>query len=81
MCLNCGCNEPDERHGDKRNLTMRDLMGAAKANDAEVRDQLKNISATAKKVLEGSLKSTAWKPPTQKAAQRSAQTGTRKKSK
>ncbi|MGQ0601125.1 MAG: hypothetical protein ACT4QE_05440 [Anaerolineales bacterium] len=59
---------------------MRDLVGAAKANDAEVRDQVKNISATAKKVLDGSLKSTAWKAPAQKPAKRSAPTGTRKKS-
>lgn len=61
MCLNCGCNEPDERHGDERNIIMQDLVEAAKANDMTVAEAWKSMTAATKQVLDGSLKSAAWK--------------------
>ena len=60
MCLNCGCNEPDERHDDERNIIMQDLVEAGMANHLAVTDAWDNIVSTAEKVFEGSLKSTAW---------------------
>jgi hypothetical protein len=33
MCLSCGCNEPNDDHGDKRNITMKSLEDAAKAGE------------------------------------------------
>jgi hypothetical protein len=60
MCLNCGCNEPDERHEDERNIIMQDLVEAGMANHMAVTDAWENMVATTEKVLNGSLKSTAW---------------------
>lgn len=33
MCLSCGCNEPDEDHGDKRNITTKSLEDATQAGE------------------------------------------------
>jgi|GEM_PF-1377694 len=60
MCLNCGCNKPDERHEDEHNIIMQDLVEAGMANQMAVTDAWENMVATTEKVLNGSLKSTAW---------------------
>jgi hypothetical protein len=60
MCLNCGCNEPDERHDDEHNIIMQDLVEAGMANHMAVTDAWENMVATTEKVFNGSLKSTAW---------------------
>lgn len=31
MCMNCGCGQPNNDHGDRRNITMNDLDQAAQA--------------------------------------------------
>ncbi len=62
MCLDCGCNKPDERHGNKSHLIMQDLVDAAKANEKPVPKIFENIENTTKQVIEGKLKSSAWKP-------------------
>ena len=31
MCMSCGCGNPDDDHGDSRNITMNDLNRAAEA--------------------------------------------------
>jgi hypothetical protein len=31
MCVSCGCGKPDDDHGDRRNITIRDLNRAAEA--------------------------------------------------
>lgn len=36
MCLNCGCGEPNERHGKKANITAHDVEKAAQANNQDV---------------------------------------------
>lgn len=33
MCASCGCDIPDEKHGDERNITWNEVVEAAKAND------------------------------------------------
>ncbi len=35
MCLSCGCNAPDDDHGDKRNITTKSLEEAAKAGEVD----------------------------------------------
>lgn len=60
MCLNCGCNEPDERHQDERNIIMQDLVEAGRANSLAVTEAWENMVSTTEKVLNGSLTSTAW---------------------
>lgn len=32
MCLNCGCNQPNERHGNDANITADDVRRAGEAN-------------------------------------------------
>jgi hypothetical protein len=43
MCLNCGCGEPDERHGNDANITMDDLRKAGEANGQDVQTVMTNI--------------------------------------
>jgi hypothetical protein len=51
MCLSCGCNEPDDDHGDERNITTKSLEAAAKAGEvgstAEVVKNIQNGFQTA----------------------------------
>jgi predicted nucleic acid-binding Zn-ribbon protein len=44
MCLDCGCGEPNERHGDDRHLTMDDIRAAAEASEISVDEAARNIN-------------------------------------
>lgn len=44
MCLDCGCGEPNERHGDDRHVTMDDVKAAAKASEISVDEAARNIA-------------------------------------
>ncbi len=44
MCLDCGCGEPNERHGDGRHIIMDDIRAAAEASEISVDDAARNIS-------------------------------------
>jgi hypothetical protein len=46
MCMSCGCNEPHESHGDKRNIVYEDLKAAADASKTSVKDVVSNIGRT-----------------------------------
>ncbi len=61
MCLDCGCNEPDDRHGNESHSIMQDLVNAAKANKKPVKQTFETIEKTAKQVFEGKLKSKSFK--------------------
>jgi hypothetical protein len=43
MCLSCGCGEPNESHGDPRNITMQQLEEAAQAGDITPEQAARNI--------------------------------------
>lgn len=43
MCMSCGCKQPNENHGDDRNITMKDLEAAAKAAGTDVQGVLHNF--------------------------------------
>jgi hypothetical protein len=43
MCLDCGCGEPNERHGDDRHIIMDDIQAAAKASEISVDETKRNI--------------------------------------
>jgi hypothetical protein len=43
MCLDCGCDEPDNRHGDKRFLVMRDVTNAAHSDKPSVKKTMRSI--------------------------------------
>lgn len=44
MCLDCGCGEPNERHGDDRHITLDDIKAAAQASEISVEEATRNIS-------------------------------------
>jgi hypothetical protein len=44
MCLDCGCGEPNERHGDERHIVMDDVRAAAEASEISVDEAARNIS-------------------------------------
>lgn len=46
MCLNCGCGEFNNNHGDPLNITRSRLSLIASHNDSTMREQAKNILAT-----------------------------------
>ena len=46
MCMNCGCNEPNERHGNDANITLDDLQQAGRANGQDVDTTIGNIEKT-----------------------------------
>jgi hypothetical protein len=44
MCLDCGCGEPNERHGDDRHITIDDVKAAAQASEISVDEAARNIA-------------------------------------
>lgn len=51
MCLNCGCGEPNERHGDDANITLDDVRRAGEANGQSVEESLRNMGTAARQVV------------------------------
>ena len=43
MCLNCGCNQPNERHGNDANITADDVRRAGEANGQDVATSAANM--------------------------------------
>lgn len=46
MCMNCGCGQPNEDHGNEANITADDLRRAAEANDQSLRESAHHILET-----------------------------------
>ncbi|HEX3265496.1 MAG TPA: hypothetical protein VHR16_07490 [Candidatus Limnocylindrales bacterium] len=46
MCLNCGCGQPNEDHGNAANITADDLRMAGEANDQSLRESAQHIVET-----------------------------------
>jgi len=44
MCVDCGCGQPDDRHGDERHITMSDIRAAADASEVSVEEVAARIS-------------------------------------
>ena len=44
MCLDCGCGELNESHGDSRHITMDSIRSAAQASEISVDEAMRNIS-------------------------------------
>jgi hypothetical protein len=59
MCLDCGCDEPDNRHGDKRHLVMSDITNAAHSNKQSVKKTMRAIQNSVQHVVDGKVKSKA----------------------
>jgi hypothetical protein len=46
MCMNCGCGQPHEDHGNPANITAADLRLAGDANDQSLRESAQHIIET-----------------------------------
>lgn len=53
MCLNCGCGQLNERHGEDANITLDDVRRAADANGQSVEESLRNMGMAARQVVSG----------------------------
>lgn len=50
MCMNCGCGMIDERHGNEANLVADDIRRAARTNQQELDQTVRNIEASLRRV-------------------------------
>lgn len=46
MCMTCGCFDPEDDHGDDRNITRSQFEAAAEAAGNTVPEAIANASAT-----------------------------------
>lgn len=53
MCLNCGCGELNERHGNDANIILDDVQRAGEANGQSVEESLRNMGQAARQVVSG----------------------------
>lgn len=53
MCLNCGCGELNERHGNDANIILDDVRRAGEANGQSVEESLRNMGQAARQVVTG----------------------------
>jgi hypothetical protein len=51
VCLTCGCHEPENPHGDPRNITLADLAAAADAAGITLTQAAENLLATTYQAL------------------------------
>ena len=59
MCLDCGCGEPNESHGDSRHITMDSIRSAAQASEISVDEAIKNMSDGLRQAQESSRQSSS----------------------
>lgn len=48
MCASCGCNKPEDKHGDERHITMSQIKAAADAAGVPVDKVVANIEQASK---------------------------------
>jgi hypothetical protein len=53
MCLNCGCGQLNEKHGNDANITLDDVRAASDANGQSVEESLRNMGMAARQVVSG----------------------------
>jgi len=53
ICLDCGCHQPENDHGDDRHITLADLGAAADASGVTIPQAAANIIATVTDAEEG----------------------------
>ena len=43
MCASCGCQKPEDQHGDQRNIKLSDIEAAAKAAGTDSATVVENM--------------------------------------
>jgi hypothetical protein len=46
MCMNCGCGQVDDRHGNDANIVAEDIRRAASANKQDVSETVRNLETS-----------------------------------
>jgi hypothetical protein len=59
MCLDCGCGELNESHGDSRHITMDSIQAAAQASEISVDEAIRNISDGLRQAQQSSAQTSA----------------------
>ena len=59
MCLDCGCGELNESHGDSRHITMDSIRSADQASEISLDEAMKNMSDGLKQAQESSGQSSS----------------------
>ena len=59
MCLDCGCGELNESHGDSRHITMDSIRSAAQASEISVDEAIKNMSDALKQAQQSTGQSSS----------------------
>ncbi len=49
MCMNCGCGEISERHGNQDNIVLDDVRRAATASGLDMTRTIENLQASLRK--------------------------------
>lgn len=49
MCANCGCGVAEDKHGDERNITWREIEAAADANGTSPEQAVANMQQMAQR--------------------------------
>jgi hypothetical protein len=52
MCMNCGCGEIDERHGDNANIVADDVRRAAAAAGQDLATTARNLETSLRQLAE-----------------------------
>ena len=64
MCMNCGCGEIDERHGDDANIIADDVRRAAAATGQDLPTTTRNLETSLRQMSErGMAASSAGRQP------------------
>ena len=50
MCLDCGCDRPDDDHGDPRHITYQKLRAAAQASRIDPEEAAGRIRAAVQRI-------------------------------
>ncbi len=59
MCLDCGCGELNESHGDSRHITMDSIRSASEASEISVDEAIRNIAHSLRQAQESSGQSSS----------------------
>lgn len=55
MCMNCGCGEVNERHGNEDNIVAEDVIHAAKASGLDVNATVRNLQDSLRRMGGGEM--------------------------
>ena len=58
MCMNCGCGEMDQRHGNDANIVAEDVRRAAEASGQDMATTARNLETSLRQMAESGSTST-----------------------